>query len=504
LKSGYHARIEVKMGEKSRFDKASDLALRRGFYFPSAEIYPDAPAGFWEYGPLGVALKRRILDVWRKIIVKRDGMLEIDGSQIMPESVFAASGHLRSFVDPLTECKICGRVFRADRLIQGKLGRLIPEALPSEELSSLISDNAITCPECGGELSKVFKFNMMFRFTTGPKLDKQVGLRPETCQSIFLDFMRVYKAMRAKLPIGIAQVGRAFRNEISPRRGLIRLRELIQAEVEVFFNPKKIDGFKKFNGMKDVKLDFSLVNDVEVELTAEEAVREKILQNELVAYYLVLLKEFYEKLGVSSRSIRFRELRDEERPFYAQSAWDLEVRTSFGWLEVVANHYRTDYDLKVHSEGSKTDLRLIDDGEKIFPWVWEDSMGIDRTLLVTLDAAYAEEEGRVFLKLPNYLAPIQVAVFPLVDKDGLTEKARQVYGMLRDEFDVEFDEKSSIGKRYYRMDEVGTPFSITIDYDTLKDGTVTIRERDSKKQIRVKIEELNDWLEEKLKINFGG
>ncbi len=425
-------------------------------------------------------------------------MLEIDGSQILPESVFEASGHLRSFVDPLTECQKCQRTFRADRLIQEKTRKLIPEALSAKELDDLMKKHKIDCPECGGRLSKVVKFNMMFKFAVGPKSDNKVGLRPETCQSIFLDFTRIHKIMRTKLPIGIAQVGRAFRNEISPRQNLIRLRELIQAEVEVFFNPKKVDVFEKFDKVKEGKLNFLLLNnDKEMEFTAEEAVDKKIVQNKIVAYYLVLLKEFYEKLGIKPENIRFRELPEDERPFYAQSAWDLEIKTSFGWLEVVANHYRADYDLKVHSKGSKTDLTVMDDGEKVLPWVWEDSMGIDRTLLVTLDAAYVKEKKRVILKLPSYLAPIQVAVFPLVDKDGLTEKAKEIYDLIKGEFDAEFDEKDSIGRRYYRMDEIGVPFAITIDYDTLKNGTVTIRERDSKKQVRVTKNEIKGWLRQK-------
>ncbi len=486
------------MSEKSKFAKISDLALRRGIYFPSAAIYSDAPAGFWDYGPLGVALKRRIIDLWRKTIVKRDEMLEIDGSLILPENVFEASGHLKNFVDPLVECTKCREVFRADRLIQNKLDKLIPEALPSKELDNLISRNEIVCPECDSELSNVYKFNMMFRFSAGPRLGNKVALRPETCQSIFLDFLRVYNTMRAKLPIGLAQVGKSFRNEISPRRNLIRLRELTQAEIEVFFNPKKIEFFTKFDAVKSVTLTFLLINDQKISLTAEQAVKKKIVQNKLVAYYLVLLKEFYELLGIQSQNIRYRELCDEERPFYAQSAWDLEIKTSLGWLEVVANHYRTDYDLKVHSNGSKTDLRILDDGEKILPWVWEDSMGIDRTLFIALDAAYTQENKRVFLKLPPYLAPIQVAVFPLVNKDGLPEKAKEVYNMLKVELDTFFDKKSSIGRRYYRVDEIGVPYGVTIDYDTLKDDTVTIRERDSKKQIRIKIDTLKEWLKPKL------
>jgi len=489
------------MSEESKFDKIMDLAVRRVFFFPAAEIYPSTPAGFWDYGPLGSTLKLRIVDVWRKMIVKRDEMLEIDGAQILPESVFEASGHLKSFADPLTECSRCRKIFRADKLVQDKTGRLVPEALSTEELNNLIRENSVTCPECGGELSKVTRFNMMFKFTVGPKMDSRIALRPETCQSIFLDFPRIYKAMRAKLPIGVAQVGRSFRNEISPRQGLVRLRELIQAEVEVFFNPEKVAEFEKFDGVADKKLDFLLLGaDKEKTLTAREAVDKNIVQNKLVAYYLVLLTEFYEKLGIKPENIRFRELPSEEKPFYAQSAWDLEIKTSFGWLETVANHYRTDYDLKVHSEGSKTDLSVLDDNDKVLPWVWEDSMGIDRTLLVVLDAAYMEEAKRMLLRLPSYLAPIQVAVFPLVDKDGLTEKAKQVYDMLGKQFDAVFDEKDSIGRRYYRMDEIGVPFVVTIDYDTLKDDTVTIRERDSKKQIRIETSKIEHWLKERFRI----
>jgi len=489
------------MRDESKFDKIQELAIRRCFFFPAGEIYPDTPAGFWDYGPLGAALKGRIIDVWRQMIVKRDEMLEIDGAQILPESVFEASGHLKSFVDPLTECKKCRKIFRADKLIQDTTGKPIPEALSSEELDNLVRMNNINCPECRAELSKVVKFNMMFRFTAGPKMDNKVALRPETCQSIFLDFPRLYRATRARLPIGIAQVGRSFRNEISPRQSLVRLRELIQAEVEVFFNPKKVEEFGKFDAVADKKLNFLLLSaSKEMPLTAREAVDGKVVQNKLVAYYLVLLAEFYEKLGISPENIRFRELPSEEKPFYAESAWDLEIRTSFGWLETVANHYRTDYDLKVHSEGSKTDLSVVDGNEKVLPWVWEDSMGIDRTLLVVLDAAYTEEPKRTLLKLPSYLAPIQVAVFPLVDRDGLTERARDIYNTLRSGFDATFDEDDSIGRRYYRMDEIGVPFAVTIDYETLKDDTVTVRERDSKKQIRMRISEIKNWLEQRLQI----
>lgn len=483
------------MSEESKFDKLTELALRRGFYFPAAEIYPSSIAGFWDYGPLGSALKRKIINSWRDMIVKKDSMIEIDGAQILPEAVFESSGHLKSFVDPLTECKKCRGIFRADRLIQNKTGILIPEALSIQELYKLFQDYNIECPECSGELSNIVKFNMMFRFMAGPKLDTKVALRPETCQSIFLDFPRLYRTMRIKLPIGIAQVGKSFRNEISPRQVMVRLRELVQAEFEVFFNPNKIDDFSKFDEVKDKEIRFLLLNSENLLLlTSKEAVEKKVVENKLVAYYLVLLVDFYENLGIDPKNIRLRELPSDEKPFYATSAWDLEIKTSFGWLETVANHYRTDYDLKVHSKGSNTELSVMDGDQKVLPWVWEGSMGIDRTLLVVLDAAHSVEKKRTILKLKNQIAPIQVAVFPLVDKNGLTEKAKHVHKLLKVKYDVTFDEKDSIGRRYYRVDEIGVPFAITIDYTTLENDTVTIRERDSKKQFRIEINKVLNWL----------
>jgi glycyl-tRNA synthetase len=479
----------------SKLDRITDLALRRGFYFPAAEFYPGVPAGFWDYGPLGAALKRAVIDRWRAEVVRADGMLEVDGATVLPTAVFDASGHRQSFADPVTRCPKCLSIHRADRLVQEKAGIAVPEALPPKEIDGLIAKYGVRCPKCGSALGPVERFGMMFEFSVGPARESTVALRPETCQNIFLDFPRLFKTMGIRLPIGVAQVGRSFRNEISPRQGLYRLREFTQAEVEVFFNPNRVDAFSKPGGSAETRLVFQKVGEVAAsEVSATEALERGFAPNRLVAHYLALIYRFFEGLGIPRAKLRLRELDDKERPFYAASAWDLEVLTSFGWVEVVANHHRADHDLSVHAKGSGADLSVLDGGERITPWVWEASMGIDRTVLILLDAAYHEQDKRIQLRLPRALAPVQVSVFPLVAKDGLPEKAAEVLARLVPRFTVTFDERDSIGKRYVRSDEIGVPFAVTIDYDSLKDGAVTVRERDTRAQERVPIEGLVDWL----------
>jgi glycyl-tRNA synthetase len=304
----------------------------------------------------------------------------------------------------------------------------------------------------------------------------------------------VYRASRAKLPVGMAQVGKSFRNEISPRNTIFRTREFTQAEVEVFFNPKKENDFEKFEQIKNYKIRFALLGkeDDIVEMTCAEAFDKKIFRSKIEAYYLALHLQFFESIGIPSDLMRIREIGPEEKPFYAKSAWDLEVKTSLGWTEIIANHYRTDHDLKSHSVGSGKDLSIMEDNEKLLPWVWEDSMGIDRLMLALMDIGLKEEGERSYLKLSPEVSPYHVALFPLVNKDGLDEKAFEVYKSLKDKFDVFYDDSGSIGRRYARQDEVGTPFCVTIDYDTMQDNTVTIRHRDTTKQERVKIEDLAD------------
>jgi len=483
------------MEKAVKYEKVTELALRRGFYFPSAEIYPSTPAGFYEYGPMGAALKRNFIDIWRHLIVKRDEMLELDGTVILPEVIFKYSGHLDSFVDPIVECKKCKTIHRADRLIAEKTKKMIPEALPAKEFDKLLKKYKLKCP-CGGAFGNVNKFNMMFSFTVGPRKAEKVSLRPETTQNIYIDFARLFKVSRAKLPIGIAQVGKAFRNEISPRQSLLRTREFTQAEAEIFFNPATVNNFPKFDAIKNYQLKLMRLKKKKAEkIKASDAVKKKIISSKLVAYYLAILQQFYEACGITD--VRFREVGKDERAFYAKETWDFEVNTSVGWVECVACNNRGDHDLKSHAKGSKQKMEVMDGTGKVLPHVFELSMGVDRSLYCILEQAFAEEkvkgDTRAVLKLNPKLAPYFAAVFPLVSKDKLPEMAKKVKQGLSCCYTVFYDEGGSIGKRYRRMDEIGTPFCITIDHQTLKDKSVTIRDRDSMKQKRIKIDKLHDF-----------
>ena len=488
------------------YDKVMKLALERGFYFPSCEIYHDAPAGFWEYGPAGVGIKNKFIDLWRRELVRRDRMLEVDGCQIMSKSVFVASGHIGNFTDPIVKCTKCNSIFRADRFIEESTGQRVPERLSDEDIDALLKNNGLKCPNCKGEFGPVRRFNMMFRVGIGPA-GEEAYLRPETCQTIFVDFSRVFKTMRGRLPLGIAQVGKSFRNEIAPRQSLLRLREFYQAEIEVFCNPKRLDEMPRFEEVKETTLRLFKDGDVAITLvTADEALAKGLVPNKLVAYYLALLTEFYEKTGIDISRSRFRRLSDEEKAFYASVAFDFEVETSTGWLELVACNYRSDYDLKGHAATSKQNLEVVDpaDQQKILPHIFELSMGIDRSIYTILEHSYYEEkvkdETRAVLGLKPYLAPVLVGVLPLLTKDGLAEKARKIHASLKLDFETFYDESGSIGRRYRRLEEVGTPFAVTIDQTTMQDDTVTVRYRDSMQQVRVKIADLAPFLRDSLLI----
>ncbi|MEM1666893.1 MAG: glycine--tRNA ligase [Nitrososphaerota archaeon] len=483
----------------SLYNEIVRLALERNFFFPSSEIYSDAPAGFYEYGPLAVSMKNKYIEIWRRELIRRDEMVEIDGSQIMPKSVFIASGHLESFTDPITRCTSCNAIFRADKLLEEILGFSVSERLATEEMDKLISEHNVACPKCKGKLDKVSKFNMMFKVNVGVSGD-ECYLRPETCQSIFVDFLRIYKTMRKKLPFAIAQYGKSFRNEISPRQSLIRLREFYQAEIEVFFNPKKANDLPKAREYENYVLRLKpLEKDEVIKVSCKESVETGLISSMLVAYYLALIQRFYQIVGIDMERFRLRQLSDDERAFYAKEAWDVEVLTSIGWIELVACNNRTDYDLSGHSRVSGQDLSVYDDGEKIIPHVFELSMGVDRSLFCILEHSYTKESDRTLLKLPPMLAPIQVAVFPLVTKDGLDKKAMEVYEALKLDFDAIYDDSGSIGRRYRRQDEIGTPFCVTIDYQTMENETVTVRDRDTMNQERVPIRDLKRYLMEKLR-----
>jgi glycyl-tRNA synthetase len=487
------------------YEEIMKLALERGFYFPSCEIYADAPAGFWEYGPQGVNMKNKFIDLWRRELVRRDGMMEIDGSQIMSKSVFIASGHINNFTDPIVKCSKCKSIFRADRFIREKIGEDVHEGMTNEEMNAIIKKHDLKCANCNGELDAVKRFNMMFKVNIGPD-QEEAYLRPETCQTIFVDFSRIFKTMRGKLPLGIAQIGKSFRNEIAPRQGLLRLREFYQAEIEVFCNPQKLNDLPRFDEIKDTILRL-YDGTSSIELTADEGIRKGLLPNKLVAYYLALLNEFYAKTGIDMKRTRFRRLTNTEKAFYSTIAFDFEVETSTGWLELVACNYRSDYDLQGHASTSKQNLEVIDpsDQKKVLPHVFELSMGIDRSIFTILEHSYFEDrehDDRIVLKLKPYLAPILLGILPLMTKDGLREKAQKIYSELKREFDTFYDESGSIGRRYRRLEEIGTPFAVTVDKITMEDDTITVRYRDTMQQERIKISQLPLFLQTALFKNY--
>ncbi|HET7642317.1 MAG TPA: glycine--tRNA ligase [Nitrososphaeraceae archaeon] len=483
------------------YERILKLSLERGFYFPSSDIYSDAPAGFWEYGPNGNKMKNKFIDLWRREMIRNDEMIEIDGSQIMSKNVFVASGHIDNFSDPILTCIKCRTTLRADKYISEKTEINIPERLSNEEIDLIIRQHNLQCPKCGSDFKKTERFNMMFKLGIGPNND-DAYLRPETCQTIFVDFIRIYKTMRGKLPFPIAQVGKSFRNEIAPRQSLLRLREFYQAEIEVFCNPNHLDDVPKFDNIKQTVLTFDIGETLKI--TADEAVEKKIIPNKLIGYYLSLLFQFYEKTGIDMKKSKLRKLSDDEKAFYATTAFDLELQTSLGWLELVACNYRSNYDLSQHSKISKEKMEIIDPitNEKVLPHVFELSLGIDRSIYSILETSFAEENEtkRTYLKLKPYLSPILVGILPLVKKPEIEQLAKQIYTNLKKDFDIFYDDSGSIGRRYRRLEEIGTPFAITIDYDSLIDNTVTVRYRDTMEQKRIKANDLRCFLYENIKI----
>ncbi len=485
-----------------RYEDVVNWALRRSIFYPASEIYANAPAGFYDFGPYGAAIRRKIIDAWRKEIVNKTGMMEIYGSQIMPTDVFRSSGHLASFNDPVTQCAKCNTLHRADKLLEDATKEHYPEAMQDAAFTTEIQKHKLACPKCKGALGPVKRFNMMVRTEVGVSTKTDTYLRPETCQSIFCDFARLMKTMRMKLPQGIAQVGKSFRNEISPRQTLLRQVEFSQMEAEVFFDPAHINEAEGFDAIKDHPIQIMRLGSDKVEsILARNLVDRGIASGKLIAYFLAHTQRFFEYLGIPREKMRFREVGSEERPFYSKETLDFEVETSLGWIELVANNNRTDYDLKGHAAGSKQDLQYVyPDGKKIIAHVWEISIGLDRTFYAALEHAYREEmkneEKRVVLSIRPSLAPLTIAVFPLLsNKDELKKKAREVYEIVSC-YDAFYDESGSIGKRYARVDEIGCPWAVTIDFDSLTNEDVTLRDRDSTEQKRVKIKDLRQTIYE--------
>ncbi|MBD3155842.1 MAG: glycine--tRNA ligase [Candidatus Aenigmarchaeota archaeon] len=481
------------------------VCLTRGIIFPTAEIYSGV-SGFFDYGPIGTILKQKLIKSWREEFVKsHSNIFEIDGSTVLPEKVLEASGHLESFVDPIAQCKKCKSIHRADHLIEDKTGKFVEGKTP-KELTKIIEKEKIKCPSCKGGLMDVRVFNLMLKTDISPTGGQTGYLRPETAQNIFTAFNRVYRTTRSKLPMGIAQVGHSFRNEISPRNFIVRLREFSQMEIEMFIDPRE-KSCERFDEVKDIQINLVTQEAQQkkgkmIKITVGEAFEKGILPDPWIGYFLAKEFEFYKSLGIPEDALRFRHMLPEETPHYSEGNFDLEIKFDFGWKETVGNAYRTDHDLKSHMKHANVKLDVQTEKGKVLPHVVEPSFGIERTVAGILLHNYVEdkERGWDWFKFPAKIAPYLAGVFPLVRKDGLPEKAQDVIEDLKKEgFDVFYDESGSIGKRYARADEIGTPFAITIDYDTLKDDTVTIRNRDSTKQIRIHIKDLRVFLEAALR-----
>ena len=523
------------------YEKIMALARRRGILYKSYSIY-GGEAGFYDYGPIGSIMKNNIENEWRRYYILQEKFYEISTPSITPYDVLKASGHVDEFIDKIATCKKCGRSFKVEELKDGR------------------------CPICGGEV-EYGELNLMFETFIGAKKKDKAFLRPETAQGIFVNFPFLYEFSRKKIPFGVVQIGKGFRNEVSPRQGILRLREFSMAEAEIFFHPenKRHDGFERY---KEKKLRLLPAGGDEIEIEIGRAVENGIIKNEALAYYMALTHDFLINVGIDDSKIRFRQHEKEELAHYANDCWDAEIfMQRFGWVECVGIADRAAHDLMAHmkatginmyaSTGRKIKKRKakakmdkigkkfkekameikkaiengeikdgkiivkidgkemeitdeyfevveVEEEEKYIPHVIEPSYGIDRIFYAILEHNYKEtvKEGEkyVLLTLPPKIAPIKAGVFPLVARDGLPEIAREIEEDLRkNEIMAFYDEKGSIGRRYARMDEIGTPFCITVDYQTKEDDTVTIRFRDTTEQIRLDKKDVANWIKERIK-----
>ena len=565
-----------------------ELAKRRGLFFLSQGSYGGS-AGFYTFGPVGNEVKNNIVEEWRDVFVRELGNMEIDAPTVMKGDVFQASGHVDGFDDMILECPNCGRSHRGDHLIEDETELEEAEGLPTERIEELIEKHDIRCPSCGTGLSgvEVSDFNLMFDTDIGPG-DSETGyLRPETAQGIFVDFPRLKQYARNQLPFGVAQVGRGYRNEISPRGGLSRTREFTMAELEQFI----LEGQKPdLSEVGDISLrilsrDMQENGEKPVDMTPVKAVQEGVVESEWIAYFLGRAQSFYERIGIHPGKLRFRQHQADELSHYASDCWDAETDVGSeesDWLEVTGFAFRGCYDLKKHHEHSEGDYTVFQEfdepreveeisvdpdmswlgpelgdsaekaverlqglaeaeperfeeqssveiengsgtigipvdktgfsretveknGEHVLPQVVEPSFGIGRlvysVLTHSLETDEVDGEERTLLRLPSEVAPADVAVLPLMDRDGLTERAQEVADDLRSKgLEVRFDSSGSIGRRYRRMDEIGVPLCVTVDYGTIgeeeetEENTVTLRDRDTTEQERVDISELTDRL----------
>jgi len=462
------------MDNKLTMDKMVAFCKDNGFVFQGSEIYGGL-ANSWDYGPLGVLLKGNVRDAWfKKFITENKYNVAIESAILMNPKVWEASGHIKSATDPLMDCKACKSRHRADHLIEAYLKKhadidFDPNGKTDEELENFVFEHKIACPICGkSDFSQIRQFNIMFKTFQGVIEDKtsEIYLRPETAQGMFVNFKNIVRSMRKKIPFGIGQIGKSFRNEITPGNFIFRTREFEQMELEFFCKPGT--------------------------------------DLEWFAYWKDFLKNFLLSLGMREENLRLRDHSAQELCFYSKATTDFEYKFPFGWGELWGLADRTDYDLKQHMEYSGVNLEYTDPvtNEKFVPYCIEPAVGLTRLTLALLMDAYTEEEladgqTRVVLKLHRFLAPYKVAVLPLIKKNH-AEKADEIYAELCKHFSATYDESGSIGKRYRRQDEIGTPFCVTVDENTLTNGTVTVRERDSMEQETVSLDALADYISSRI------
>jgi glycyl-tRNA synthetase len=500
--------VLITMAPKTKYDTISEIAKRRGFFWPSFEIYGGL-SGFTTYGDLGTKLKRNIEQLWKEYFVRRQGFLELEAPVINPERVFEASGHLENFKEYSAECTQCGNSFRADHLIEDKTGMENVEAMGGEAIKRLMVEHKIKCPRCGGELKEPELFLTMFKTEIGATGGEIGYLRPETAQAMFINYKRGYIHAREKLPFALAQSSKVARNEISPRRGMLRLREFTIMELELFFDPEN-PACPWFDEVKNTVIRF-YTEEMEAEQVKEpkvlnigEAVEQGLILTEWQGYFMGVSQKFIEALGVPEEKQRFRAHLPDERAHYSAQTYDHEVKLdTWGWTEISGCAYRTNFDLSNHQRESGQNMEVLrEDGTRFIPHVVEPSYGLDRLVYVVMENSYErrEEEKRNIFHFPRTLAPYQVAVFPLVTKDGIEEKAEEVRDLLlRNDFWINYDTGGSIGRRYARVDEIGVPLAIAIDYTTKDEEILTIRDRDTWDQVSLSIAELPATLEEYFK-----
>ncbi len=478
-----------------QLELAKYLSDKDFVYGPEPELYSPV-AGFYSYGLVGKAMKNKLENTIRDVFT-RNNFYEMEFPLITPEIIWEASGHLKGFNDPIITCSKCKGSFRADKLIEEQTG-IAADHFKDAELISTIKDKEVNCPSCKGRFNlEIQRQSLMMKTTIGR--DTVAYNRPETATTTYLPFKHYVNFFRGKLPFTVFQIGKAFRNEISPRQHLLRQREFTQAESQMFLSKEMKAEFEWFNNVKDIELplwteEMQKTNKELKFITLEKAMEQKMLKNKAYAWNLWLSYEILTSAGIPKEKIRMRQHHSDERAFYSDDTWDLEVLlNSFGWVEMVGISDRTNYDLSQHAKYSKTELTVrTEDGKVFTPDVIEIAFGVDRPFYALLDIAFFRIEAdaqRTVLSIPPKMAPIELGVLPLMKKDGLAEKGKEVLAELKG-FRTYYDEAGSIGKRYSRLDAIGVPYCITIDHDTLKDNTVTIRERDTLKQVRTKITEL--------------